>query len=65
MLEGGGSRSGSRDLKKPGKGLIIMKRIPLVMLAVICLSLSALAQTSPLQLKAIGDIEANKALKVL
>jgi hypothetical protein len=44
---------------------MIMTRVSLVLLAVLCLSLSAQAQTSPLHLKVVGDVQTNKSLKVL
>jgi hypothetical protein len=40
-------------------------KVSLVFLAVLCASLSAQAQTTPLHLKVVGDVEANKALKIL
>ena len=44
---------------------MFMKKVSMVTLAVLSLSLSAWAQTPPLRLKVIGDAEANKALKIL
>jgi len=40
-------------------------KVSLVLLAMFCASLSAQAQTTPLRLKVVGDVEANKALKIL
>lgn len=42
-----------------------MAKVPPVLLAVLCVFLSAQAQTTPLHLKVIGDVQANKALKIL
>lgn len=44
---------------------MLMKRVSVVTLAVLSLSLSAWAQTPPLRLKVVGDVQTNKALKVL
>jgi|GEM_PF-2417437 len=40
-------------------------KVSLVLLAVLCVSLSARAQTTPLRLKVVGDVQTNKALKIL
>lgn len=43
-----------------------MTKVPAVfLLAMLCVSLSAPAQITPLHLKVVGDVEANKALKIL
>ncbi|GBC76568.1 hypothetical protein HRbin08_00030 [bacterium HR08] len=42
-----------------------MKSVSLVMLGILCMPVCTLAQTSPLHLRVVGDVEANKALKIL
>jgi hypothetical protein len=44
---------------------MIMKKVSMVTLAVLGLSLSAWAQTPPLHLKVVGDVQTNKSLKIL
>jgi len=44
---------------------MIARKVSLAMLAVLCLPVGGLAQTSPLRLRVIGDVKANKALKIL
>ncbi len=42
-----------------------MTKVPLVLLTLLCVSSISQAQTTPLRLKVVGDVQTNKALKIL